>query len=108
MPAYRRPGCAQRAFYGAACVTVKVWPASVAVPVRSAPGFAAAVNDTVPLPVAVSAETVSQLALDDAVHVQVLADAVTATVPAPPAPATLADAGAIEGCREEAEVPRPA
>src|SRR5213593_3462988 len=33
------------------CATVKVWPPTVIVPDRGAPGFAATVNCTVPLPV---------------------------------------------------------
>ena len=36
--------------HGAACVTVKACPATVSVPVRSAPVFAAMVKFTVPLP----------------------------------------------------------
>src|SRR5207244_11559361 len=35
---------------GAACETVNVWPATVSVPLRAAPLFAATVNATVPLP----------------------------------------------------------
>ena len=68
---------------GAACETVNVWPATVSVPLRAAPLFAATVNATVPLPL-----PDPPLAIDihgafaDAVHEQPAA-AVTATEPPP-------------------------
>ena len=73
----------------AACVTVSVWPAIVIVPARAAAVFCAIVKPTVPLPVpAAPLVTVSQGAFDAAVHVHVVADAVTAVDPAPPMSAT--------------------
>ncbi|MCU1386108.1 MAG: hypothetical protein JWL71_4805 [Acidobacteria bacterium] len=71
---------------GAACVTVKVWPPIVSVPARAAPVFAATLKLTVPLPVPDAPPvTVSHPALALAVHVQLPAEAVTATDPEPPA-----------------------
>jgi hypothetical protein len=53
------------------CVTVKVCPAAVIVPVLAGPVFAAALNRTVPLPVPVApAEIVSQAASAVADHAQ--------------------------------------
>ena len=69
----------------AACVTVYVWPAIVAVPVRCAPVFAATVTPTAPLPEPVAPEViVIHGALLAAVHVQP-AVVVTMTVPDDPA-----------------------
>jgi hypothetical protein len=52
-------------------LTVKVFPAAVIVPVLAGPGFAAAVNCTVPLPAPVApAEIVSQAASGVADHAQ--------------------------------------
>jgi len=67
---------------GAACVTVKLWPAIVRVPVRVAdPVLAATLYVTVPLPLPLApAPTVSHAALLVAVQLQPLA-AVTVTVP---------------------------
>ena len=81
-----------------ACVTVKVLPAIVTVPVRDVvPVFAATsyVTDPLPLPVA-PALIVIQAALLVAVHAHPL-PAVTVTVPLTVVEATLADAGAIVG-----------
>ena len=65
---------------------MKVWPPTVSVPERAAPVLAATVNATVPLPVPDAPPvTVSHPAFAVAVQVQVPADAVTATDPAPPA-----------------------
>jgi hypothetical protein len=65
----------------ARCVTVNVRVAIVAVPVRSAPVFAARVRRTCPFPVPVAPEaTVIHAALLVAVHAQP-APAVTLTVP---------------------------
>lgn len=68
----------------AACETEKVWPAIVSVPVRAAPLFAAAVNDTVPLPLP---DPPLEIAIHDAFDVAVQAQplfAVTPTVPLAP------------------------
>ena len=74
---------------GAACDTVNVCPAIVSVPVRAAALFTATANATVPLPVPDAAPvSVSQGAFAVAVHAHVLAEAVTATEPAPPVSAT--------------------
>jgi hypothetical protein len=63
----------------AACVTVKVWPAMVAVPVLASPLFAA--NDTAALPLPDPLpDTTIHPAFDADVHVHVGADAVTVTV----------------------------
>jgi hypothetical protein len=65
-------------------LTVKVWPAAVIVPVLAGPGFAAAVNRTVPLPAPVApSEIVSQPASAFAAHAQPLA-AWTSKDPDPP------------------------
>ena len=80
----------------AACDTVKVWPATVSVPVRAGPGFTAAANASVPLPVPAAAPvSVNHAALVLAVHAHVAAEAVTATEPEPPLSATSCDAGEI-------------
>ena len=78
------------------CVTVKVLPAIVSVPVRDvAVVFAAALNVTDPLPDPdVPAVTVSHASLLVAVHAQP-PGAVMATVPLPPPDATPCDVGAI-------------
>ena len=79
----------------AACVTVKLWPATVAVPVLASPLFAA--NDTVTLPLPVPlGSTVIQPAFDVDDHVHVGADAVTVTVAVPASGPTFAPVGAIE------------
>jgi hypothetical protein len=68
----------------AACDTVKVCPAIVSVPERAVAVLAAIANPTAPLPVPdAPLVTVSHGAFDAAVHVQVVAEAVTATLPAP-------------------------
>jgi hypothetical protein len=70
------------------CVTVKVWPAIVRVPVRVAvSGFAATEKSTVPLPVPLAPDvTVSHEGeLLTAVQLQVEAEALTPTLPVPPA-----------------------
>jgi hypothetical protein len=79
-----------------ACVTVKLLPAIVSVPERvDTPVFAAAVNDTEPLPDPdAPAVMVSQLSLLTAVHAQP-DGAVTATVPVPPFATTVCDGGEI-------------
>ena len=67
-----------------ACVTVKVWPAIVSVPVRGlVVGFAATAYVTVPLPVPLAPDVTVNHAgvLVVAVHVHVLTDAVTPTAP---------------------------
>jgi hypothetical protein len=70
---------------GAACDTVKVCAPIVSVPVRAAAVLAAAVKVTVPLPVPEAPPViVSHAAFAAAVQAQVVADAVTATVPDPP------------------------
>ena len=76
--------------FAAACVTLKVWPATVTGPVRDVPSMlAATLNDTVPLPVPVApAVTVIQLALLVAVRAQPVVP-VTVTVATPPAALTL-------------------
>ncbi len=80
-----------------ACVTVKLLPAIVSVPERvDTPVFAAALNETEPLPEPdAPAVTVSHaVLLLTAVHAQP-AGAVTATVPVPPFDTTLCDVGEI-------------
>jgi len=68
-----------------ACVTVKVCPAIVAVPLRAAPAFAATLNPRLPLPVADGTlVNVIQPAFDVAVHVHVPPVA-TVIDPVPPA-----------------------
>ena len=57
----------------AACVTVNVWPATVMVPVRALPGFAATLNATDPFPVPLAPEvTVTHATLLLAVQAQPL------------------------------------
>jgi hypothetical protein len=86
----------------AACVTVKVFPATAMVPVRAAPVLAATVNATMPFPDPDAPdETTIQLATETAVHAQP-AVVVTAIVPLPP-PATMfwpegAIANVQDGC----------
>jgi hypothetical protein len=71
-------------------LTVKVRPAIVIVPLRAAPVFAATLNDTLPLPLPLAPLViVIHVTLATAVHAQVLLDAVTVTVLAPPAAATV-------------------
>jgi hypothetical protein len=83
-----------------ACVTVKVWPATVIVPVRFVdPVLAAALNETEPGPEpGVPPVTVIQGALLVAFQLQPAA-AVTATLPVPPAAAMLVDVGEIDGAQ---------
>lgn len=70
----------------AACDTVNVWPAIVIVPVRADPALATTVYESVPLPFRDPLlDTMIHAALDAAVHVHDVADAVTVTVPGPPA-----------------------
>ena len=80
------------------CVTVKVRPAMVIVPVRAAvAAFAAAEYPTDPDPVPDAPDvTVSQLAFDAAVHVQPV-PAVTETLPVDAVAATVADVAEIDG-----------
>jgi hypothetical protein len=78
------------------CVTVKVWPAIVTVPVRSAPVFAVRLRRTDPFPVPVAPDvTVMNAALLVAVHAQP-APAVTVTVPWAAAGPMFASVGEIE------------
>src|SRR5205814_4556552 len=72
-----------------ACVTVKVFPAIVSVPVRDVPAvFAATLNVTLPLPEPdAPVVTVIHVALLTAVHAQPVG-AVTVVLPVPPAAAT--------------------
>jgi hypothetical protein len=81
----------------AACDTVKVCPAIVSVPERAAAAVLAAIaNPTAPLPVPdAPLVTVSHGAFDAAVHVQVVAEAVTATLPDPAVSGTSWVVGAI-------------
>jgi hypothetical protein len=81
-----------------ACVTVKVWPPIVSVPLRGVVvEFAVTLKVTEPLPVPVApALMVIQPALLAAVQPQP-ADAVTATVPLPALAVMFADAGEIVG-----------
>ena len=66
-------------------------------PVRAAPLLAATLNDTDPLPDPLAAPAkVIQLTFADAVHAQLPADAVTATLPAPPPAGTDWLVGEIE------------
>jgi hypothetical protein len=80
----------------AAWLTVKVWPAMVAVPVRAVVTvFAATESATVPLPLPLAPlEIVSHDALLVAVHAQP-ARLVTDTLAAWPAATTLVDVGVI-------------
>jgi hypothetical protein len=81
-----------------ACVTVKVLPAIVSVPVRLVvPAFAATVNDTGPEPVPAAPELiVIHAALLTATQVHP-APAVTVLVPVPPAAAMLCETGEMLG-----------
>jgi hypothetical protein len=86
----------------AACVTVKVWPPTVIVPVRwDVAPFMATLNVTVPPPDPLAPPvTTIQLTLLDALHAQPPA-VVTVNEPVPPADGIDCDAGAIEyahGC----------
>jgi hypothetical protein len=57
----------------------------VIVPLRAAPVFEATLNPTLPLPLPLAPLVIEiQASLLDAVHAQLLADAVTATDPVPP------------------------
>lgn len=81
----------------AACDTVNVLPATVIVPLRALPEFAATLNDTLPLPVPeLPPDREIHAAFDAAVHPHVLDDAVTATEPDPPASDIDWSAGAME------------
>jgi hypothetical protein len=76
------------------CVTVNVCPATVRVPVRSAPGLAAIVNATLPLPLPDAPDVmVSHAALLAAVHAHPLAALTAIDVPAPPPAAAVCDVG---------------
>jgi hypothetical protein len=66
-----------------ACVTVTVRPATVIVPLRAGPAFAATTKFTLPLPVPFGVTPVIQAALLAAVHPQEEAVEM-ATLPAPP------------------------
>lgn len=80
-----------------ACDTVNGCPAMVTVPERAAAGFGAIVTPTAPLPVPdAPLVTVNQGAFDVAVHVQVGAEAVTATELEPPVSPTSCVGGEIE------------
>ena len=83
---------------GAACVTVNVFPAAAIAALRGLlPVLAATVNATLPLPVPdVPDVRLIHVAVVVAVHAQLLADAVTAIEPDPPASAKLCVAGDIE------------
>ncbi len=71
----------------AACVTVNVWPATVMVPVRAPPVFAATVNATDPFPLPLAPDvTVIHASLRLAVQAQPV-PVVTVTLPDPPAAA---------------------
>src|SRR5689334_22736717 len=76
----------------ASCVTVKVCPAMVAVPVRCAPLFAATMKPTEPLPVPPVLSSMIQASLLTAVQAQP-ACVVTVTDPLPPAAAKFCDVG---------------
>jgi hypothetical protein len=79
-----------------ACVTKKVCPATVKVPVLESPVLALTEKITVPLPEPDDPEvTVTQLALLMAVQTQPL-PAVTVTLPFPPAASKLFWRGAME------------
>jgi hypothetical protein len=66
------------------CVTVKLWPPAVIVPVRdSEPAFAWKLKVTVPVPVPDGGETVSHAAPLVAVQAQLVPLAVTVNVPLP-------------------------
>ena len=76
-------------------MTVKVWPATVNVPVRAGPVLAATVKPALPLPEPLAPlVTVIQLALLVAVQAQP-APLVTFTVPVPPAATKSCELGAI-------------
>jgi hypothetical protein len=69
----------------AACVTVKVRPAIVNVPVRATPVLAATVKAADPLPLPAAPEvTVIQVTLLEAVHAHPAAAVTVTGVPAPP------------------------
>ena len=65
-------------------MTVKVWPATVTVPVRTLPVFAATLNVTAPLPAPLAlARTVIQATLLPAVQAQPFATVTDADTSAP-------------------------
>ena len=72
-----------------ACVTEKVWPATLMLPVRAAPVlFAATVNATEPFPLPLAPDvTVIQASLRLAVQLQLVPVADTVILPDPPAAA---------------------
>lgn len=84
----------------AAWLTVNVWPAIVAVPVRAAPAFAVHATVTLPLPLSDARFTVSHAADDEAVQSHDGEDAVTATVAEPAVSVAFWLAGAIEKVQE--------
>jgi hypothetical protein len=76
---------------------VNVWPATVKVPLRAAPVFAATENAVVPEPVPDAPEVITiHPAPDAAVQAHVGAEAVTPTDPEPPVSATFWLDGAME------------
>src|SRR5439155_24836554 len=71
--------------HGACCETVRVWPAMVTVPTRSAPPFGSTATMTVPLPVPPAPSTTwRKPSFETAVHVQSWRDSVTTMVKLPP------------------------
>jgi len=78
-------------------LTEKVLPAIVSVPDRMSPWLASTLNCTLPLPDPDAPPViVTQPTPLEAVHVQVKADAVTATVPLPPVASNVWLSGEIE------------
>ena len=77
-------------------LTVNVWPATVSVPLRAPPVFAATVNETVPGPLLLALPViVSHAALAVAVQAQPVADC-TLKLPGPPVALTEVLVGLIE------------
>ena len=86
---------------GAACVTVKVFPATAIVAVRELLSvLTATMYPTRPLPVPEPPVMLTQGALVVAVHAQLFADAVIEIEPDPPAAAKLCVVGEIENVHD--------
>jgi hypothetical protein len=95
-PSVWLPGAIEKVHGAGCCVTVRVWPPMVIVPLRATPGFAAALKMTTPFPVPdVPAVTVIHGAFDVAVHAQPT-PADTFVRPSPPAAGRSTVAGESE------------
>src|SRR5262245_41085955 len=89
-------GAIEKVHGAAACVTVKVWAATVAVPVRAGPGLAAMFRFTGPAPVPVAPESIVIHGTFAAVVHAHDPPVVTAIVDEPPAAGIASPDGLIE------------